>query len=84
MNFEIVPNPTTNDRGVNIQYTGNEKPVTFELIDLQGKVLTTETNQNSNGTISHSLKVNKQLEAGYYTLRISQGEYVTNKKLIIQ
>lgn len=84
MNFEIIPNPTTNDKGINIQYTANERPITFELIDLQGKILTTESNQNTNGTISHALKVSKQLEAGYYTLRISQGEYVTNKKLIIQ
>ncbi len=84
MGFSIVPNPTSNDRGINVEYTANEKPVTFELIDLQGKVLTTETNNNTVGTISHSIKLNNQIEAGYYTLRISQGEYVSNKKLIIQ
>jgi 5-hydroxyisourate hydrolase-like protein (transthyretin family) len=84
MNFNIVPNPTSNDRGVNVEYVANEKPVTFELIDLQGKVLSTETNQNTNGAISHTLKLNNQIEAGYYTLRISQGQYVSNKKLIVQ
>jgi len=84
MNFNIVPNPTANDRGINVEYVANEKPVTFELIDLQGKVLSTETNQNTNGAISHTLKLNNQIEAGYYTLRISQGQYVSNKKLIVQ
>jgi hypothetical protein len=84
MNFNLVPNPTSNDKGINIEYTGNEKPVTFELIDLQGKILANETNYTTNGSISHSLKLNKQIEAGYYTIRISQGQYVTNKKLIIQ
>jgi hypothetical protein len=84
MNFNIVPNPTSNDRGINVEYVANEKPVTFELIDLQGKVLSTETNQNTNGAISHTLKLNNQIEAGYYTLRISQGQYVSNKKLIVQ
>ena len=84
MNFNIIPNPTSNDRGINIEYRSNEKPVTFELIDLQGKVLTTETNYTTSGTISHSLKLNNQIEAGYYTLRITQGQYVSNKKLIVQ
>ncbi len=84
MHFNIVPNPTSNDRGVNIEYIGNEKPITFELIDLQGKILTKEINTNTNGTISHSLKLTNHLQAGYYTLKISQGEYVSIKKLIIQ
>jgi hypothetical protein len=48
------------------------------------KILANETNYTTNGSISHSLKLNKQIEAGYYTIRISQGQYVTNKKLIIQ
>ena len=84
MNFNIIPNPTSNDKGINIEYIGNEKPVTFELIDLQGKILTKEINTNTNGTISHSLKITNQLQAGYYTLKISQGEYISIKKLIIQ
>jgi len=84
MNFNIVPNPTSNDKGIHVEYVANEKPVTFELIDLQGKVLSTETNYNTNGSISHTLKYNNQIEAGYYTLRISQGQYVSNKKLIVQ
>lgn len=84
MNFEIVPNPTSNDKGINIQYLANNKAVTFELLDLQGKVISKETNNNFNGTITHSLKSTNQLNSGYYTLRISQGEFVTNKKVIIQ
>lgn len=84
MNFNIVPNPTSNDKGINIEYIANDKPVTFELIDLQGKILKSETNQTTNGSISHSLQLTNLLEAGYYTLRISQGEFVSNKKLIVQ
>lgn len=84
MNFNIVPNPTSNDNGINVEYVANEKPVMFELIDLQGKVLSTETNNNTNGAISHKINLNSQIKAGYYTLRISQGQYVSNKKLIIQ
>ena len=84
MNFNIVPNPTSNDKGIHVEYVANDKPVKFELIDLQGKVLSTETNYNTNGAISHTLNLNNQIEAGYYTLRISQGQYVSNKKLIVQ
>jgi hypothetical protein len=84
MNFNIVPNPTSNDNGINVEYVANEKPVMFELIDLQGKVLRTETNYNTNGAISHKINLNSKIKAGYYTLRISQGQYVSNKKLIIQ
>lgn len=84
MNFNIVPNPTSNDKGINIEYVANDKPVTFELIDLQGKILKTEINQTTNGSISHNLKLTNQLESGYYTLRISQGQFVSNKKLIVQ
>jgi PKD repeat protein/cold shock CspA family protein len=84
MNFAIVPNPTSNDKGINIEFKANEKAVSFELIDLQGKVIAKETNSNSNGTVTHTLKLANQLNAGYYTLRISQGEFVTNKKVIIQ
>jgi hypothetical protein len=84
MNFNIVPNPTSNDKGINIEYIANDKPITFELIDLQGKVLKSETNQSTNGLISHNLKLSNQLESGYYTIRISQDQFVSNKKLIVQ
>jgi hypothetical protein len=84
MDIAIVPNPTSNENGINIEFNGNNENVTIELIDLQGKLIKSETLTGSTSRVNHQLKVTDKLIPGFYTLRVSQGEFSTNKKVVIQ
>lgn len=81
MDFEIYPNPSDRNEGITINFKSNNEVITFELIDLQGKIITKETTSNS--TVKHTLKLNEDLKAGCYYLNIKQGKYNMTKKVVI-
>lgn len=86
MDLTVYPNPTnpTNPtEGIAIDYVANENPVEFQLMDVQGKVLSTETNASVNGQVTHKLNVNAPLAAGCYYVKISQGEFSMTKKVVV-
>jgi hypothetical protein len=84
MDVMIVPNPTSNDAGINIEFNGNNEKIKFELIDLQGKVISSDNVNTYDSRMSHKMNLTSKLNAGFYTLRISQGEYTSVKKVVIQ
>jgi len=44
MNLNVYPNPMNENENISISYQANNENVTFELIDVQGKVLVREIN----------------------------------------
>jgi hypothetical protein len=61
----------------------NEDAVEFQLVDLQGKIITTETNNSMNVEVTHKLELSSPLASGCYYLKISQGAFNMTKKVVI-
>lgn len=83
MDLTVYPNPTNANEGISIDYVANDKAVEFQLMDIQGKLLTSETNNTVNSSVSHKLTLNTPLSAGCYYLKINQGEFNVTKKVVI-
>jgi hypothetical protein len=83
MDITVYPNPTTSSNGVSINYVANEDAVEFQLVDLQGKIITTETNNSMNVEVTHKLELSSPLASGCYYLKISQGAFNMTKKVVI-
>ena len=83
MDFEIYPNPTDKKDGFTINFKSNNEEVQFELVDLQGKIITTESTNSTNSIVKHTIKLNHQIESGCYYLNIKQGKYNLTKKVVI-
>jgi hypothetical protein len=83
MDINIYPNPTNSNDGISINYVANENAVEFQLVDLQGKVITTETNNSVNAEVTHNLELSSPLASGCYYLKVSQGAFNMTKKVVI-
>ena len=75
--IHAYPNPFKNDISVVLHDKINE--ATFQIIDLNGRIMFNQTVLNPNGTLTLNTE---SLEIGTYFLRIIQGEKVVNKKII--
>lgn len=76
-NFAMFPNPTTDF--VNIQVISEERePIVISVVDLQGKVLSTQRFESVVGI--NELSVNlTELEVGMYLIKVTQGEETTTQ-----
>lgn len=83
MELNVYPNPTNANEGINIEYRANGEAVEFQLMDIQGKVLTTETNNTVNAAVTHKLSLKNQLATGVYYLKVKQGDFNITKKVVI-
>lgn len=83
MEINVYPNPASSGEGINIDYVANNEPVQFQLLDIQGKVLATETNNTTNSSVTHKMTFNNSLASGYYYLKVNQGNFSTTKKVVI-
>ncbi len=83
MDVTVYPNPANTSEGISISYTANENAVDFQLMDVQGKVLSTETNNTINAEVTHHMSLASRLAAGVYYLKISQGEFSMTKKVVV-
>ncbi len=83
MDLNVYPNPTNVNEGINIEYHANGEAVEFQLMDIQGKVLTTETNNTVNAAVTHQLSLKNQLATGVYYLKVKQGDFSITKKVVI-
>lgn len=83
MDVTVFPNPTNAANGISINYTANDNAVEFQLMDVQGKVLATETNTAVNTEVTHKMNLSSPLAAGCYYVKISQGEFNMTKKVVI-
>ena len=83
MEVNVYPNPTNLNEGITIDYQANGESVEFQLMDIQGKVLTTETNNTVNSMVSHKLNLKNPIATGVYYLKINQGDFSITKKVVI-
>jgi hypothetical protein len=83
MDINVKPNPTSTSEGITINYTANNDAVTFELTDVQGKVIVSESNKTRNSNVEHTMRLENKLNSGYYYLKITQGNYSTTRKVVV-
>lgn len=83
MDLSVYPNPAHTSESIAIHYTANEYPVNFELMDLHGKILSTETNDAINMEVTHQMNLAHPLAPGCYYIRISAGEFSMTKKIVV-
>ena len=80
-NYSVWPNPT--DNILNFRFKSqNNKKVYISLIDIRGRKVMTEVIANPEDQINSYIKVDAYTK-GLYILKIKQGNYVINKKIII-
>ena len=75
----VYPNPAK--EFINVEFSGlSDENISIEIIDVFGKVVQKENRKNENGIFNLNVR---SLAAGYYVLKISSGNSVIQKKIII-
>ena len=75
----VYPNPAK--EFINVEFSGlNDENIIIEIIDVFGKVIEKVNEKNENGIFNLNVR---SLAAGYYVLKISSGNSVIQKKIII-
>jgi len=80
----VYPNPSNGNNTTLLFSTENETAnISVSIIDLNGKIISSETIATTNGLNEHALQTNG-LTAGVYFIQLNAGSYKTTQKLIIQ
>ena len=75
----VYPNPAK--EFINVEFSGlNDENISIEITDVFGKVVQKEISKNENQMFNLNVS---SLTAGYYVLKISSGNSVIQKKIII-
>ena len=79
--LSVYPNPLTNNSVISFSI---DQPsfVKVELIDIQGKIVSTLVNKNLDSD-NYSIKLDSKLPNGIYMLKASINELVTTKKISV-
>ncbi|MDB5198618.1 MAG: type sorting protein [Chitinophagaceae bacterium] len=83
MDVLISPNPVKNYVNVSF-YKGVAGPVTFNLLDVTGKLLNSEKIMSATGEQTMHLSIVKGFSKGNYILQINTGEATTSHKILVQ
>lgn len=83
LSINVYPNPTTPSEGIYVDYMANDKDVTLELVDMSGKILSTEVVKTKNANVTHKINTTSQLTSGIYMVKITQGVNQLVKKVVI-
>lgn len=80
-NFEIFPNPVSDEIKLNISDCGLEK-IEVDIYDLRGVLILEKNNQQANGDF---ITINLQeLKSGIYFLKLKDGERLFTQKIIVE
>lgn len=79
--FSSFPNPATDQ--ITVQFSGAAKPVSIDLLNMEGKLIQNEQINDFDGNYNRSFDV-KDLAPGTYLVRITQGEQFITEKIIIE
>lgn len=79
--FSVYPNPANGK--LNINYTTKETQNTIELYNVTGSKVYTENLGTINGNVTHTVNTT-ELAKGVYILRVTSGNTVENKKVVIE
>jgi len=80
--FEIYPNPNEGEFRFVVGSDVELNDFTWEVIDLSGRILQTATVNRTSGVISQVEMDITHLTAGVYSLRVSDGEKVSTRRII--
>ena len=79
--IEIYPNPASDVAALNVAGLNNMDNYTIKVIDLMGRVISTESVNNATGSFTHNLSINK-LTAGIYMVSVESNGTREVAKLI--
>lgn len=82
LNFSLYPNPATGS-DLMLEAGHIDNTATIIIVSSIGQVIYSNTVKAAAGTINERIPVS-QVAAGVYTVRVSSGNYIANKKLVIQ
>lgn len=77
--FNLYPNPTSNE--VNLIFTPVSETTTFELLDVNGKILATSSIESGQST--HTMNVSTY-EPGVYLIRMSNENSSNTQRVVVQ
>lgn len=78
----VFPNPTKGE-AINVRYTAQNESVKFILRDITGKVISTETVNTTNSSVTHRIEGSANLPSAPYFLEVRSGDYSTTKKIVV-
>ena len=78
----VFPNPTKGE-AINVRYTAQNEAVKFILRDITGKVISTETVNTTNSSVTHRIEGSANLPSAPYFLEVRSGDYSTTKKIVV-
>ena len=79
--FDIFPNPASDVASLNVTGVNNMDNYTIKVIDMMGRVISTESVNNGIGSFTHNLGINK-LTAGVYFVSVESNGSREVAKLI--
>ncbi len=83
LDLNVFPNPSGNGQGISVSYTASNEPVSFVLRDAQGKLISTQTIDETNALIEQQLDGTQSLNAGCYFLEVSTAGHSTTRKVVV-
>lgn len=82
MDLQVFPNPSTGEP-INVTYMAQDEPVTFTLVDAQGKVIATQVINTTNGQVTTQLENTSNLPSALYFLEVTSGDDSTTRKVVV-
>ena len=82
MDLMIYPNPT-NGEAINVSYLAQDEATIFILRDIQGKIISQQTINETNIQVNKSLENTEDLPAAYYFLEVKTGDHSITKKVVV-
>lgn len=82
MDLQVYPNPSAGEP-INVSYMAQDEPVTFTLLDAQGKVIATQVINTTNGQVTTQLENTASLPTALYFLEVTSGDHSTTRKVVV-
>ncbi len=81
---EISPNPVNGNQYLNVKMSGVQADyITFEVLDMAGKLLSKQFLSGENQRFDYQFSVN-ELAKGTYALRLSDGKNISIQKFVVE
>jgi hypothetical protein len=78
----VYPNPVSEVATVSVSLPEEVKSLEISMIDMQGRLVSTQSFENASGVVEHEISVSN-LKAGVYFVNVKGGAYSTTKKLVV-
>lgn len=82
MNLTVYPNPSSGE-AITVDFIGQDQETEFILRDVQGKIITSQVIEATNGQVNKTLDNTAGLPAACYFLEVKVGDHSTTKKVVV-